>query len=93
MPSMPNETTTQAIEAGLAASGGKAMYTGGGVAAVGGWMFSSEMIGLMGVLIALLGLAVNWYYKHKLTTIEIRLKEEQAARDREAHAARMGQYL
>lgn len=85
-------TVNHATEAAIMAASGKAAYTGGGVAAVGGWALSNEMIGLMGVLIGLIGLFVNWYYKHKLTMIEIRLKEEEAVRDREAHAARMGMY-
>ncbi len=84
-------TVNHATEAAIVAASGKVVYTGSGVA-VGGWALSSEMVGLLGVLIALIGLLVNWYYKHKLTMIEIRLKEEEAARDREAHAARMGMY-
>lgn len=80
-----------ATETAIVAASGKAAYTGS-AAALGGWALSNEVLGLMGVLIGLVGLLVNWYYKHKITMIEIRLAEEQAARDREAHAARMGLY-
>jgi hypothetical protein len=88
---MPDEVSAaQAIETTIAAAGGKVMYTGSGVA-LGGWAVSSEMVGLIGVLIAAIGLGVNWYYKHKLTTVEIKLKIEQAAREMEAHSAHMEQ--
>ena len=86
-----SEQTTQAIEATLAATGSKATYTGAGMT-IGGWALSSEFAVLFGMLIGVLGLLVNWFYKHKLTMAEIRLREEQAAREREAHAARMGLY-
>jgi hypothetical protein len=88
---MSDQTTSHAIEATLAATGSKATYTGAGMT-VGGWMLSSEFAVLFGMLIGLAGLGVQWYYRHKLTMAEIRLKEEQAAREREAHAARMGMY-
>lgn len=83
--------TEHAIETTLAATGSKATYTGAGMT-IGSWFLSSEFGVLMGVVIGVSGLLVNWYYKHKLTMIEVRLKEEQAAREREAHAARMGMY-
>ena len=83
--------TSHAIETTLAATGGKATYTGAGMT-IGGWLLSSEFAVLTGLLLGIAGLAVNWYYRHKLTMIEIRLKEEQAARDRAEHAARMGMY-
>lgn len=83
--------TNHAIETTLAATGSKATYTGAGMT-IGGWALSSEFAVLFGMLLGVLGLGVQWYYRHKLTKVEIRLKEEQAARDREAHAARMGMY-
>lgn len=88
---MSDQATTNAIEATLAATGTKATYTGAGMT-ISGWMLSSEFAVLFGMLIGVLGLGVQWYYRHKLTTAEIRLKEEQAAREREAHAARMRGY-
>ncbi len=86
-----SDHTTHAIEATIAATGSKATYTGAGMT-IGGWFLSSEFAVLMGMLLGVLGLLVNWYYKHKLTMAEIRLKEEQAARERAEHAARMGMY-
>ena len=86
-----NEATRQTIDATVASVSSKATYTGGGMM-ISGWFLSSEFAVLMGMLIGVAGLFVNWYYKHKLTTAEIRLKEEQAAREREAHAARMERY-
>lgn len=87
-----SEQTTQAIEATLAATGSKATYTGAGMT-IGGWVLSSEFAVLFGMLLGVLGLGVQWYYRHKLTMAEIRLKEEQAAREREIHAAKMAGYL
>ena len=91
MSTTTEHAASHAIETTLAATGSKATYTGAGMT-VGGWMLSSEFAVLFGMLIGLAGLGVQWYYKHKLTVAEIRLKEEQAAREREAHAARMGMY-
>ena len=39
-------------------------WTGAGTGAAG-WLLSSSVIGLIGVGIALAGLLVNWYYKHR----------------------------
>lgn len=85
------QATSHAIDTTISAVGSKATYTGAGMT-IGGWFLSSEFAVLVGMLLGVAGLMVNWYYKHKLTMAEIRLKEEQAAREREAHAARMGMY-
>jgi len=86
---MSEHATSHAIEAALAAAGSKATYTGAGMT-IGGWFLSSEFAVLMGMFLGVAGLAVNWYYKHKLTMAEIRLQEEHAAREREAHEVAMG---
>lgn len=91
MSTTTEHAASHAIETTLAATGSKATYTGAGMT-VGGWMLSSEFAVLFGMLIGLAGLGVQWYYRHKLTMAEIRLKEEQAARERTEHAARMGMY-
>lgn len=80
-----------AVDTTIAAVGSKATYTGAGMT-IGGWFLSNEFAVLFGILIGTAGFLVNWYYKHKLTMAEIRLKEEQAQREREAHAVRMGMY-
>lgn len=83
--------TTHAIEATLAAAGSKSTYAGAGVT-IGGWALSSEFAALAGVLIALAGMFINWYYRHKLMKLDMQLKREAAERDRAEHAARMGMY-
>lgn len=42
----------------------KATY-GGAIGGFWGWLTSNNILGLIGVLIALAGFLVNWYYKHK----------------------------
>lgn len=53
-----------AYEAALATVGSKATYGGAG-ASVFGWFTSNEFALLVGVIVAVGGFAVNWYYKHK----------------------------
>ena len=69
-----------AVEAAIAASASKATY--GGAATIGlGWLLSNEFAVLMGMVLGLCGLAVNWYYRAK------------ADRRHEAeHLARMEKY-
>jgi hypothetical protein len=47
---------------------------------------------LVGMLLGLAGFLVNWYYRHRLTSAEIRLREAQELREREEHAAKMELY-
>lgn len=54
----------ETIEAAVAASAPKIMYSGAGASGVGFWL-SNEMIGLVGLCIALAGFVLNWHYKHK----------------------------
>jgi hypothetical protein len=42
----------------------KATY-GGAATGFFGWLMSSSFIGLIGAIAAVLGVLVNWYYKHK----------------------------
>jgi hypothetical protein len=42
----------------------KVTYTGAGTGILG-FITSSQFLGLVGVLVALAGFLVNWYYKHK----------------------------
>ena len=63
----------QTAEAIVASAASKGMYTGAGIT-LGGWWTSNEFLGLTGLLIALLGFAVNWVYKHRhLKLIERRV--------------------
>lgn len=54
----------QAIEAAIAASASKVMYSGAGAAGAG-IVLSNTVIGLLGLLIALAGFCVNSYYRRK----------------------------
>lgn len=51
----------------------KATLGGAGTGIVG-WLMESNVLGLIGVCIALAGFLVNWYYKHK----HYKLAERQA---------------
>lgn len=86
-----NEATTQTIDATIAAVSSKTTYAGAGFT-IGGWVISSEFAVLFGMVLGTAGFMINWYYKHKLTTAEIRLKEEQADRERLEHKFRMERY-
>jgi hypothetical protein len=61
---MTTEMTTQAIEATLASVGSKATYTGAGVTISGGVMLS-EVAVIVGMVIGVLGLLINWFYRAK----------------------------
>lgn len=75
------DTTKElAYEATMAAVGSKATY-GGASATVASWFLSSEFGMLMGIVIGLIGLAINAYYKHK-----------EDKRRQEEHDRRMGMY-
>ena len=52
------------IDATMAAVGSKATY-GGASTSVVSWFLSSEFGVLMGIVIGVTGLLVNWYYRHK----------------------------
>lgn len=61
---MKSETTAQAIEASAASLANKATYAGAGVTISGGIMLS-EIAVILGMIIGVLGLLVNWYYRAK----------------------------
>jgi len=54
----------EALEVAAAAVASKSTY-GGAATSVVGWLFSSEFTVIFGIVVALVGLAVNWYYKAK----------------------------
>jgi hypothetical protein len=66
-----------AIEVGVAAVASKSTYAGAGTSFLG-WLFSSEFTVIFGIVVALVGLGVNWYYKAKADR-----------RQRDWHEARM----
>ena len=63
----------------MASIGSGATKTGAS-GAVLGWLFSQEGLAVLGVVIAVIGLIVNWYYKHQENT---RAKLEHDLRVRE----------
>ena len=63
----------------LGASSASKVTQGGAVAGVFGWLASVNWIGLSGVLIALLGLLMNWYFQRRRDRRE---SAESAARIR-----------
>ena len=74
----PDQHST--FDATVAAAASKATYGGAGTS-VFGWLLSNEFAVLIGVLIAVAGFLVNWYYRHK---------EHQ--RQQAEHERRMGLY-
>lgn len=81
---------SNSIDAALASTGATATY-GGSATIIGGWWVSSEFAILVGMLVGVTGLLVQWYYKRKLTKTEIELLYEQRDREREAHVLRMAE--
>lgn len=65
----------------MAAAGSKATFAGAG-ASIFGWLTSSEFGVVAGIVIGVVGLAVNWYFRRKTD------KREQ--REYEARMRRMG---
>lgn len=55
---------SQAIDISIAAVGSKTTYVGAGVTGLG-WFLSNQFFGLMGVLIAVAGLLMNWHFKRR----------------------------
>jgi hypothetical protein len=51
-------------DAGIAAAASKSTYTGSGLM-ITGWLFSSEAAILVGMIVGVLGLAVNVYFRVK----------------------------
>ncbi|AGU48830.1 hypothetical protein VAPA_1c17220 [Variovorax paradoxus B4] len=54
----------EAVEAATAAVASKSTYAGAGSMIVG-WMLSNEFVVLLGMVVGVAGLLINWYYKAK----------------------------
>lgn len=78
-------------DAAMAKFGMGAGLSGSLTAVLGGLTLSTVGI-IFGMVLGTLGFVVQWYYTHRKTVVEIRLREEAAARDAEEHRARMGLY-
>ena len=66
-----------AIEATVIAATNKATATGS-ITALLGWLTTNEALGLMGLAVGALGLAINWYYRREQNRREARkeMREE-----------------
>ena len=88
----PAEAIAQATsDAAMAKLGLGAGLSGSLTAVLGGFTLSAVGI-IFGMVLGTLGFAVQWYYTHRKTVVEIRLREEAAAREADEHRARMGLY-
>lgn len=75
---------SEAIDITIAAAGSKTTYVGAGVTGLG-WFLSNEFFGLVGVLIGVIGLTVNIYFKHhanRRAKIEHELRVERLRKRR-----------
>jgi hypothetical protein len=72
------------IDAALATIGHKTAQGGVGITFVG-WALSSEGTAVIGILMGLVGLSIQWYYRRK----QDRREEEQDRREAAEHEARM----
>ena len=78
---MQTQDTIEAAAAGAAASAASKVSLGASATAVGGWFLSNEFAVLAGLIIGLVGLGVQWFYRHK----EYKLRERE-------HFARMSEF-
>lgn len=69
-----SEHTQAAIEATIVATSQKATVAGGGASFLG-WVASIDWLAFLGIFIALVGLAINFYFSHQ------RNKREQKEHD------------
>jgi len=77
--------TDTVVEAAGSAAFGQKITAGGAVGAAGGWFFSSEFAAVAGLVIAVVGLLINWHYRR----VEAGFKREENARQQREHEARM----
>jgi hypothetical protein len=75
---MNQESVDVAAAAAAAASAtakASAATYGGSLTLIGGWLVSSQATALLGLLIAIAGLAVQWTYRHR----EFKLRQRESA--------------
>lgn len=81
----------EAIEVGVATVASKSTYAGAGTSFLG-WLLSSEFTVIFGIVVALAGLGVNWYYKAKAdrrTAAADRRADDRARVEHELRVARL----
>lgn len=77
---------SEAVDITIAAVGSKTTYIGAGVTGLG-WFLSNEFFGLVGLLIGVIGLSVNIYFKlhaNRRSKIEHELRVERLRKRRSA---------
>ena len=74
----------EAIEASVAAAANK-VTTGAGVTAVIGGLTANEIAAFGGLLVAIIGLLVQWYYKRKADKRDAELHTERLKDLRDGH--------
>lgn len=80
-----NDQHHQTLDAALAAAGSKVTYTGAGTSLLG-WLTSSEAGVVIGIVLGIVGLLVNLYFKHRED------KRQQVEHETRMRAIR-GEYL
>lgn len=99
------EYARTALETGAASAAGKGVYAGAGFA-LGGSLSQNELIGIAGLIVAVLSYATTTFIKLRLARAELRsirareareleahqLLQERHAREVQEHTARMGLY-
>ena len=99
------EYARTALETGAASAAGKGVYAGAGFA-LGGSLSQNELIGIAGLVVAILSYITTAAIKFRLARAELRsirareereieahrLLQEQHIREAEEHTARMGLY-
>jgi type IV secretory pathway VirB2 component (pilin) len=74
------ETVTQAVDATIAVVGHKMAQVGGWGAFLS-WLVSERGVAMAGIVIGVIGLGIQWWYRRK-----------QDRREQAEHVARMGMY-
>ena len=79
---------TSVRDAALASIGSKTTVAGAWVGLLG-LLSSQEFLSNVGVIVAVLGFAMSWYYRHKDTKNSQMFREREDARAQEEHELRM----
>lgn len=82
---------TEQLDATLSAVGTTGTYTGAGISVIGGLMLN-EVAMIVGMVVGVLGLLVNTYFKQRMTDAHIAALEAQTRREQEAHDEMMRDY-
>jgi len=76
------------VEASLASTGVK-ITTGGGVVSVLAFLSSAQFVAIVGIISAIIGLAITWWYKRRDSLIIRAESEERLRLQKEETAQRM----